>query len=111
MYFQAIRGHERNSWFEILNGAPPYPIDVRFVSVECGDPFIIGVGGSELYDSTWYPENVSTACEGIKRKEEFRTAWKIADELEKLPISSDLRWEKRRLIEEARSITERDLQH
>lgn len=111
VYFQALRGTEKNPWAErFLEGGPTYPVDVRYISRECGDAFIIGVGGNEPMQPDWVPENFSITCEGEKRKEEFRTAWKIADELERADLPSTLDLEKEALIMLARSIREEDLQ-
>ena len=90
---------------------PTYPIDARYQSTYCSDSFMIVAGGSGLMNSNWsyVDPNKIGFCDGNYRLEEFRLTWKIADELEKLNLSSEVKWEKRTLIELARSTKEADL--
>ena len=102
VYFEAHRGEKNPVLGRILEGwttTPPYTIEACFISQE-GEAFIT---------ADYCSRNEVHEIEDSLRPQDFRLSWKAADALERTKLPYSLYWEKKTLIQMARSIREEDL--
>ena len=78
---------------------PPYTIEACFISQE-GEAFIT---------ADYCSRNEVHEIENSLRLKDVRLSWKAADALERTKLPHSLDWEKKTLIQMARSIREEDL--
>ena len=107
IYFKAKRGGKNPFIERFLFDAPTYAVDAGYFA-DNGDFFEGSIGGDALNNQSWF-NGTSPEIDSVKRTEDFRTTWLVANSLEKLSLPAELKWEKEALIQTARSMKESDL--